>query len=112
MVKLEIPQDYIHVVKKLYPEIEDIFFVDHRVRTLINPMSFGNDTSFIVGVKLLIKRGQTPRGIKQEYAELLDKAFKYTYSDNLDVRFYIEEMELRPELSSTEKFYTLFKPIG
>jgi len=110
--KLIIPEEFILVCKKMYPEIDDISYVSFEKRKMHHPTSFElmERFNFFVSVNIHFVPGSRPKGDKHYYYQELNKMFQYTYGKET-ISFRIEEMIVPLDKTDDEMFFEIFKPV-
>jgi hypothetical protein len=111
--KLTIPEDFILVCRKMYPEIEDITYCGFLEKKLehINPLRYReiDKSMFFVQVNIHFVQGFHPKGVMEYYTEKLNKAFQFTYGIH-NINIIVEGMFVLPEKTEHEIFFEIFRP--
>lgn len=107
-LKIELPENFLKVLKKSSPEISEISIINFERVVNVLEMNFNPQPRFIIDLKIVIESTNTVKGDVKYYSNEINKIFNFVYSDMDFVNFYIKEFKVTPERSNDEKFISLF----
>lgn len=107
---MKFPELYVTVIKKLYPEIDDIFVRNYSVwNAIYDTSTYEPMENFLITVSILIARGKYPNANKEMYTDKLNSAFLHCFPEIDYIKFKVERLEFHKELTRREMFTTLFE---
>jgi hypothetical protein len=108
MTNPKIPETFLTVITKMNPEISNVEIEVFDVITLINPSTFNLDERIKVIVNLHMNKEHKLKGNRENYSEILNTLFIYTYPDYHFISFKVKSLHLPQEKTNMEKFHELF----
>lgn len=118
-MKATIPENFLKVMNKMFPEISDIEISETQFSNVsLSEMLYGtrekgyeDSRLFFVKVKIVIGRYQDPKHDAKGYTEELTNLFKYVYPEMDFVQFRVEHVKLITKPTKEEMVAELFYPI-
>jgi len=121
-MKATIPENFLKVMNKMFPEICNIEISDIQTSNIsLSEMLYGASRAgiqeykdsrlFFVKVKIVIGRYHDPKHDAKGYTEELTNLFKYVYPEMDFVQFRVEHVKLMAKPTREEMVAELFYPI-
>jgi len=105
--RLKLPEQFVKVIIKSYPEIESIDIVDHDETVIYNPMNFEPIPRFLVKLKINFSWDCQLKGNTEHYTEKINTAFQLMYSDIDYCKFSVAQLYI-PKRDLRKEFFDFF----
>lgn len=105
--QIKIPDTFLNVILKSFPEFYSITTEGYEVIEFYNPVNFQQDNRYRVEIKIHTNV-EGPKKNKSEYEELINDYFKMTYPDMDFILFNIHSLIIPPKETNRDKFLELF----
>ena len=103
----KIPLEFDKVVKKLYPEIEEINIVNVTFFQNWDTSPYPGDERYMINLHLVLNNNGYPQ-LKEIYAEMINQLFVFTYGDSDFVKFYVDDFSILKPQTKQQKFMDMF----
>lgn len=103
-----IPKTFLHVIKKMTPEILDVNVINCEFIQKISPVSLAPIECYLVVVELIISDYNKLNGDNKVYEEQLNTQFTYIYGELDFIRFSVRNLQIKERPTNREIFMSLF----
>lgn len=105
---LKIPEQFIHIITKLHPEIKGLSISDVAEQSIKRWATEPTYNSLFL-IKITIHYTEEgPKVSHEEYSKIITDTFRYTYTDMDFVTFDVVKFDVPQPKSNKQKFIELF----